>query len=95
MEVDIEEIIEMIIMKDVGVGPEKDSIQETLKGMSEVVVVVGPDQVQELSTNRNRIRCYKCREDDHFAKDCQTSKIEKETEQIQHMYNMEEELYRH
>ena len=43
------------------------------------------------STNRDRIRCYKCREYDHFAKDCLTSKIEKETEQAQQMYNMDEE----
>ena len=35
------------------------------------------------STNRYRIRCYKCREDNHFAKDCLNSKIEKGTEQIQ------------
>ena len=36
-----------------------------------------------VSTNRDRIRCYKCREYNHFAKDCLTSKIEKETDQIQ------------
>ena len=28
---------------------------------------------------------------DHFTKDCPTSKIEKEPEQIQPMYNLEEE----
>ena len=27
----------------------------------------------------------------HFAKDCLTSKLEKETEKIQQMYNMDEE----
>ena len=43
------------------------------------------------SANRDRIRCYKCREYDHFAKDCLTSKEEKESEQIQHMYTMNEE----
>ena len=42
------------------------------------------------STNRDRIRCYKCREYNHFAKDCATSKVEKESEQIQQMYNMDE-----
>ena len=29
------------------------------------------------STNRDRIRCYKCREYDHFMKDCPTSKEER------------------
>ena len=42
------------------------------------------------STNREIIR-YKCGEYDHFAKDCLTLKLEKEAEQIQQMYNMDEE----
>ena len=43
------------------------------------------------STNRDRIRCYECREYDHFAKDCPASKLKKETEQMLHMYNMDKE----
>ena len=35
------------------------------------------------------IRCYKCRQYDHFTKDCLTLKLEKETEGIQQMYNMD------
>ena len=42
-------------------------------------------------TNIDRIRCYKCIEFDHFTKNCHTSKVEKESEQIQQMYNMDEE----
>ena len=38
-------------------------------------------------TNRDRIRCYKCREYDHFIKDCPTSKEERE--QIQQMFNLD------
>ena len=34
---------------------------------------------------------YKCREYDHFDKYCPASKVEKESEQIQQMYNMDEE----
>ena len=43
------------------------------------------------STNRDRIRCCKCREYDHFAKDYPTLKVEKESEQMQQMYNMDKE----
>ena len=44
-----------------------------------------------MSTNRDRIRCYKCRESDHFATDCPTTKVEKETDQIQQMFNLDKE----
>ena len=33
-------------------------------------------------TNRDRIRCFKCREYDHLAKDCPNLQTEKEPEQI-------------
>ena len=42
------------------------------------------------STNRDRIRCSMCREYGHFAKDCLASKLEKETEQMQQMINIDE-----
>ena len=35
--------------------------------------------------------CYKCRDYDHFMKDCPTSREEKEIEQIQQMLNLEDE----
>ena len=41
--------------------------------------------------NRERIRCYKCREYDHFMKDCPTSKEERELEQLQQMLNLKDE----
>ena len=40
------------------------------------------------STNRDRIHCYMCREYDHFARDCPTSREEKEIEQLQQMLNL-------
>ena len=43
------------------------------------------------STNRDKIRCYKCREYDHFVKDCPTSRGEKEIEQLQQMLNLGDE----
>ena len=41
--------------------------------------------------NRDRIRCYKCREYDHFTKDYPTSRKERELEQFQQMLNLEDE----
>ena len=38
--------------------------------------------------NRDRIHCYKYREYDHFARDCPTSREEKEIEQLQQMLNL-------
>ena len=43
------------------------------------------------STNRDRIRCYACREYDHFARNCPNSREERDLEQLQHMLNMEEQ----
>ena len=38
--------------------------------------------------NRDRIRCYKCREYDHFTKDSPTSR---ELEHLQQMLNLDDE----
>ena len=43
------------------------------------------------STNRHRIRCYNCREYDHFARDCPSSREERDIDQLQQMLNVEEE----
>ena len=42
------------------------------------------------SNNRDRITCFKCREYDHFVKDCPNSQTEKEPELIQQTYNLDE-----
>ena len=44
-----------------------------------------------VSINRDRIRWYKCREYDHFAKDYLTTNEERETDQIQQVFNLDEE----
>ena len=46
------------------------------------------------STNRDRIRCYTCREYDHFVRDCPNSREERDLEQLQHMLNKEEQDHR-
>ena len=43
------------------------------------------------STNRDGIRCFKCREYDHFAMECPTRQESRETEQIQQMFNMDKD----
>ena len=46
------------------------------------------------STNRDRIRCYVCREYDYFVRDCPNSREERDLEQLQHMLNMEQQDHR-
>ena len=43
------------------------------------------------STNRDRIRCFECREYDHFARECLTKGEKREIEQIQQMFNLDNE----
>ena len=43
------------------------------------------------STNRDRIRCFKCREYDHFTRECLTRQASREVEQIQQMFNMDKD----
>ena len=46
------------------------------------------------NTNRDRIRCYRCRQYDHFTRDCPNSREEIDLEQLQQMLNMEEQNHR-
>ena len=41
--------------------------------------------------NKDRIRCFECREYDHFARECLTRQESRETEQIPQMFNMDED----
>ena len=47
--------------------------------------------VSRPSTNRDRIRCFECREYDHFARECPTRQASRETEQIQQIFNMDKD----
>ena len=38
--------------------------------------------------------CYKCREFDHFMRDCPNSREERDLEQLLQMLNMEEQIHR-
>ena len=43
------------------------------------------------STNRDRIRHFECRDYDHFARECPTRQASRETEQIQQIFNIDED----
>ena len=47
------------------------------------------------STNRDRIRCYNCREYDHFVRNYPTSREERDLEQLLQKLNMEAEEQTH
>ena len=91
------EMIDIMIIIEAGIDQEK--------GHSQEIIVVAGDRSSSnsrsrsgsrASTNRDRIRCYKCREYDHFARDCPTSREERDLERLQEMLNMEakEQTYR-
>ena len=43
------------------------------------------------STNRDRIRYFKCRKYDHFTRECLTRHVSREVKQIQQMFNMDKD----
>ena len=47
------------------------------------------------ASTQDRIRCYNCREYDHFARDCPNSREERDLEQLQQMLNLEAEEQTH
>ena len=44
-----------------------------------------------VSTNRDRIRCFECREYNHFMRHCPKTQANREVGQIQQMFNMDED----
>ena len=52
--------------------------------------MVGLGQDRGSSMNRDRIRCFECREYDHFVRECPTSWENREIEQIQQMFNLDD-----
>ena len=82
----------MKVMTKAGIGLEKGHSPEAIA----TIEIKSTSNSRSMSgsrarTNRYRIRCYKCMEYDHFAKDCPTSREEKEIEQLQQMLNLGDE----
>ena len=89
-EVDTEGIIDIIILEEVGVGLETRQYSDNFKRNNRYSSSRSRSG-SRACTNRDRIRCYRCMEYDHFAMNCPTLQIEKQPEQIKQMYNMAEE----
>ena len=92
VEENIETAIEMIVITEAGTGLEKGHFPETV-----AITELGSTSNSRsrsnsrASTNRDRIHCYKCMGYNHFARDCPTSKEEKEIEQLQWMLHLGDE----
>ena len=90
----VEEDIEMtdiMIIIEAEIDREKGHLQGIIVVEIGVQVAVDIGQVPDANTNRDRIRCYNCREYDHFARDCPNSREERELERLQQMLDMEAE----
>ena len=79
----------MMVAIEVGTGLGNNHFQEIFGGnrtrsMSNSRLRSG----SRASTNRDRILCYNCREYDHFARDCPTSREERDIDRLQQMLNL-------
>ena len=79
-----------MITIEVGIDQEKGHSQGFTVAI-ELGVQVVVDLGQDPEPVPIGIRCYNCREYDHFARDCPTSREERDLEQFQQMLNLEEE----
>ena len=80
-----EEMLEIKIMIGIGVGHIRDRRDD--RNISNSRLKPG----SRATTNRDRIICFKCREYDHFTRDCLTTQANREVEQIQQIFNMDED----
>ena len=90
--------IEMIIMDvlvtiEVGIDQERErSFSGSYYGnRTRIISNSRLRSVSRASTNRDQIRCYNCREYDHFVRDCPTSREESDLDQLQQMLNLADE----
>ena len=84
--------IEDLRQAEIGTGLEKKSFSRNFSGDRNRSTSNSRSRSgARASMNRERIRCYKCTEYDHFTKDCPTSREERELEHLPQMLNLEDE----
>ena len=73
---------DMVITIEIGIGQGKELLQGGMV-MEEIeaLAMTGSRSGSRTSTNRDRIRCYTCREYDNFARDCPNSREDRDLEQ--------------
>ena len=91
VEENIEAAIEVTVMTKAGTGLERLFPRNYSNNITRSTSNSRSRSGSRASMNRDRIHCYKCREYDHFARDCPTSREEKEVEQLQQMLNLGDE----
>ena len=64
--------------------------QDRSRGRDRSVSNGRPRSGSRANTNRDRIRCFECREYDHFVRECLTRQEKREIEQIQQMFNLDD-----
>ena len=93
----IEEDIEMIdtmIIIEAGIDQERAFARNYGSGRDRLSSNSKSRSGSRASTDRDRIKCYNWREYDHFVRDCPSSREERDLEQLQQMWNMEEQTHR-
>ena len=76
-----------------GTDQGREHLQETIEGIG-VLAMNRSGSGSRANMNRDRIRCYACREYDHFLGDCPNYREDRDLEQLQHMLSMEEQAHR-
>ena len=77
-------VIDVMLTIEVGIDQERGHSQKVIASNRARSANSGRSRSgSRASTNRDRIRCYNCREFNHFERDCPTSREERDLDQLQ------------
>ena len=91
LEMDLGETLEIEAMREIGVGHMIGSLEIMTEVDNRSVSNSRSRSGSRACTNRDRIRCFKCRDYNYFVRDYPTTQADREVEQIQQMFNMDED----